>query len=51
LRPGVAAVPFGWWGGQHGDDVTANSFTNDTLTEWGGGVAYNDTLVQVAAAH
>ena len=25
------------------------SLTNDTLTEWGGGVAYSDTLVQVDA--
>ena len=25
------------------------SLTNDTLTEWGGGVAYSDTLVQVEA--
>lgn len=49
MRAGVVAIPFGWWGVQHGDDVTANSFTNDTLTEWGGGVAYSDTLVQVAA--
>jgi anaerobic selenocysteine-containing dehydrogenase len=50
MRPGVVAIPYGWWGTQHGDDVTANSFTNDTLTEWGGGVAYSDTLVQVAPA-
>jgi hypothetical protein len=28
----------------------ANSLTNDTLTEWGGGVADSDTLVQVAPA-
>jgi anaerobic selenocysteine-containing dehydrogenase len=49
LRPGVVAVPFGWWSGQHGGDGTANSLTNDTLTDWGGGVAYSDTLVQVAA--
>ena len=26
----------------------ANSLTNDTLTDWGGGVAFGDTLVQVA---
>jgi anaerobic selenocysteine-containing dehydrogenase len=48
LRPGVAAIPFGWWGTQHADGRTANALTNDTLTEWGGGVAYSDTLVQVA---
>ena len=49
LRPGVVAVPFGWWRQQHGGDGTANSLTNDTLTDWGGGVAYSDTLVQVQA--
>ena len=49
LRPGVVAVPFGWWSSQHGDEGTANSLTSDTLTDWGGGVAYSDTLVQVAA--
>ena len=48
LRPGVVAVPFGWWSDQHGDGGTANCLTNDTLTDWGGGVAYSDTLVQVA---
>ncbi len=50
LRPGVVAVPFGWWSEDHGGQGTANSLTNDTLTDWGGGVAYSDTLVQIAAA-
>jgi len=49
LRPGVAAIPFGWWRPHHVDGAVANSLTSDTLTEWGGGVAYSDTLVQVAA--
>ena len=48
LRPGVAAIPFGWWSRAHPDGKVANSLTNDTLTDWGGGVAYSDTLVQVA---
>jgi anaerobic selenocysteine-containing dehydrogenase len=48
LRPGVVAIPFGWWQTQHPDGKAANALTNDTLTEWGGGVAYSDTLVQVA---
>jgi anaerobic selenocysteine-containing dehydrogenase len=48
LRPGVVSVPFGWWSDDHGEPVTANSLTNDTLTDWGGGVAYLDTLVEVA---
>jgi anaerobic selenocysteine-containing dehydrogenase len=50
LRPGVVAIPFGWWGTQHPDGRTANALTNDTLTEWGGGVAYSDTLVEIEAA-
>ena len=48
LRPGVVAVPWGWWRHQHGDGPTANSLTNDTITDWGGGVAYSSTLVAVA---
>ena len=47
LRPGVAAVPFGWWADHHGEPATANSLTSDELTDWGGGVAYNDTRVEV----
>ncbi|NQY57544.1 MAG: molybdopterin-dependent oxidoreductase [Ilumatobacteraceae bacterium] len=48
VRPGLVAVPFGWWRDHHDHHGTANSLTNDTLTEWGGGVAYSDTLVDVA---
>ncbi len=47
LRPGVVAVPWGWWAGQHGDGLGANSLTNSAPTDWGGGVAYHDTLVEV----
>ncbi len=47
LRPGLVSVPFGWWEADFGGQVTANSLTNDTLTDWGGGVAYSDTLVEV----
>ena len=45
LRPGVAAIPWGWWG----KAANANALTNDTLTDWGGGVAYFDTLVEAAS--
>ena len=48
LRPGVVAIPWGWWGAQHPDGKVANSLTSDTLTDWGGGVAYSDTVVAVA---
>ncbi len=46
LRPGVSAIPFGWTV----QAAHANALTNDTLTDWGGGVAYFDTLVEVAKA-
>ena len=49
LRPGLVAIPFGWWRADHADGRVANSLTNDTLAEWGGGVAYGDTLVDVVA--
>ena len=48
VRPGVVAIPFGWWRSDHGDGPTANSLTNDSLTDWGGGVAYSETLVEVS---
>jgi anaerobic selenocysteine-containing dehydrogenase len=50
LRPGLASIPWGWWRNHHPDGKVANSLTNDTLTEWGGGVAFSDTLVQVERA-
>lgn len=50
VRPGVVAIPFGWWQRQHGDGRTANALTNDTEADIGGGVAFSDTLVQVRPA-
>ena len=49
LRPGLVSIPWGWWSRHHPDGMVANSLTNDTLTEWGGGVAFYDTLVEVTA--
>jgi anaerobic selenocysteine-containing dehydrogenase len=49
LRPGVVAIPWGWWNSQHSDGRGANALTNDSLTDWGGGVAYSDTLVAISA--
>jgi anaerobic selenocysteine-containing dehydrogenase len=43
LRPGVVAIPWGWWG----DDACVNTLTSDTPTDWGRGVAYLDTRVEV----
>jgi anaerobic selenocysteine-containing dehydrogenase len=48
VRPGVVAVPFGWGGADHADGKTANALTSDTPTSYGGGVAYSDTMVEVA---
>ena len=48
LRPGLVAVPFGWQAADHGEIATANSLTSAADTDWGGGVAYSDTLVEVA---
>ncbi len=49
VRPGLVAIPFGWWSADHGDGATVNDLTSDTIVDWGGGVAYGDTLVQVEA--
>jgi anaerobic selenocysteine-containing dehydrogenase len=49
LRPGVVAVPFGWWS-EDGAPATANTLTSAADTDWGGGVAFFDTVVEVALA-
>lgn len=49
VRPGLVSIPWGWWSNHHPDGMVANSLTNDTLTEWGGGAAFSDTLVEVSA--
>jgi len=50
VRPGMVAVPFGWWRGDGDTPATANRLTSATDTDWGGGVAFFDTLVDVALA-
>lgn len=47
VRSGMVAVPFGWWDDAFGAEANVNDLTNDELTDFGGGVAYSDTLVQV----
>jgi anaerobic selenocysteine-containing dehydrogenase len=47
VRPGVVAVPWGWWAQHHPNGHVANTLTSDTLTDWGGGVAFWDTAVAV----
>jgi anaerobic selenocysteine-containing dehydrogenase len=47
VRPGVVIVPFGWVGERTNDGNTVNMLTSDTAADWGGGVAFYDTLVEV----
>jgi anaerobic selenocysteine-containing dehydrogenase len=49
LRPGVVAIPWGWWSDHHPDHRAVNALTSDAHTDWGGGVAYSDTLVAIEA--
>jgi len=48
VRPGVVIVPFGWVEGRTLDERTVNALTNDAPADWGGGVAFFDTLVEVS---
>ncbi|MFM8562718.1 MAG: molybdopterin-dependent oxidoreductase [Acidimicrobiia bacterium] len=50
VRPGLVIVPFGWVGERTSDGNTVNMLTSDTPTDFGGGVAFYDTLVEVALA-
>ena len=48
--PGMVIVPFGWVGARTDDGGTVNDLTNDELVDWGGGVAFFDTEVEVVKA-
>jgi anaerobic selenocysteine-containing dehydrogenase len=50
LPLGVVAVPFGWWDASLVNSNNVNDLTSDAHTDWGGGVSYHDTLVQVFSA-
>lgn len=50
LPVGVVAVPFGWWDASLANLGNVNDLTSDAHTDWGGGVSYHDTLVQVYSA-
>ncbi len=43
VRPGLAVIPWGWWG----EAANVNVLTSATETDWGGGAAFFDTLVEV----
>jgi anaerobic selenocysteine-containing dehydrogenase len=45
--PGTVIVPYGWTWSRTRDGNTVNVLTSDAPTDWGGGVAFFDTLVEV----
>ncbi len=47
LRARVVSIPWGWWQADHADGRAVNALTSDRLADWGGGVAYTDTLVAI----
>ena len=47
---GTVIVPYGWSGSRTRDGNTVNVLTNDRPADWGGGVAFFDTLVEVELA-
>ncbi|MEY3092725.1 MAG: molybdopterin-containing oxidoreductase family protein [Ilumatobacteraceae bacterium] len=49
-RDGMVIVPFGWTWSRTRDKNTVNVLTSDAPADWGGGVAFYDTLVQVERA-
>jgi anaerobic selenocysteine-containing dehydrogenase len=54
VRPGLISMPFAWPAQGERNSGVANMLTNDLLSDWGGGAAFHDTLVEVrraAAAH
>lgn len=49
LRPGVAAIPWGYIDAAYGDTIgSVNDLTNAGDTEFGSGSSYGDTLVEIA---
>jgi anaerobic selenocysteine-containing dehydrogenase len=48
VRPGVAALPHGWWACLSPSGTSANALTSDGLADWGGGGDFYDTMVEVA---
>ncbi|HUS13710.1 MAG TPA: molybdopterin oxidoreductase family protein [Chloroflexia bacterium] len=48
VRPGVVAMPSGWWAALSPGGASANTLTADGLSDFGGGGDFHDTLVEVA---
>jgi anaerobic selenocysteine-containing dehydrogenase len=47
VRPGVVAMPSGWWASLSPGGADANALTSDGLSDLGGGGDFHDTLVEV----
>jgi anaerobic selenocysteine-containing dehydrogenase len=47
VRPGVVAMPSGWWASRSPGGASANALTRDGLSLWGGGGDFHDTFVEV----
>ncbi|MGO8950547.1 MAG: molybdopterin-dependent oxidoreductase [Ktedonobacterales bacterium] len=47
VRPGVVAMPSGWWASLSPGGSSANALTPDGLSMWGGGGDFHDALVAV----
>lgn len=47
VRPGVVAMPSGWWASLSPGGSSANALTPDGMTLWGGGGDFHDALVEV----
>ena len=48
VRPGVCALPFGWWASLSPGGASANALTRDGIADLGGGGDFHDTLVEVS---
>ena len=47
VRPGLVAMPSGWWASRSPGGASANTLTADGLSDAGGGGDFHDTLVEV----
>ncbi|WP_206956509.1 molybdopterin-containing oxidoreductase family protein [Trinickia acidisoli] len=50
VRAGLVSMPFAWPAEGERNKGVANMLTNDQLSDWGGGAAFHDTLVEVRQA-
>ena len=50
VRPGVVALPSGWWASRSPGGTMANALTTDELTDRGGGGAFHSARVEVEPA-